>query len=387
MGVYLVPSQRQRMQAMAAYRRVVDEALADFDEIPGIDAAHRQSLRSEVRRIVSRPRALNRYYTRLWLPYILLGLLIGTAVLAVATHAWIDLWGGGSGDVLAIGAACGPVFFFAVAGLARRMGYFDIFLLPFFFSLILAYVAIMATYPITKERVLIPVAGVALFSVAFVAVFAAFAVILAIVKRGRPPLANSIYAVAAVDMLWVASLVSQSRSEWRSRKDARYIIYEIERLARTCEDSLSLRSRIGRRHRDVFAETAVEALRIAHVVRQHKKVIACAVSANDYERVSVSLSNGVHALLMNDRSKLLENAPDAVLKQRLKLIARHMFPVLLLTAAAITLPLVPAIADQAKIADSIRWTFIVAAVLALIAPRSDSAAKILDVLGKSMPSK
>ncbi|MFG2285265.1 hypothetical protein ACGFOU_04225 [Streptomyces sp. NPDC048595] len=375
------------MQAMAAYRKVVDEALADFDEIPGIDPAHRQSLRSEIRRIISRPRALNRYYMRLWMPYILLGLLIGTAVLAVATNAWIELWGGGAGDALAIGAACGPVFFFLAVGLARRMGYFDAFLRPFFFSLILTYATIMATYPITKERALIPVASLALFSVAFVAVFAVFAVVLAMAKRGRPPLANSIYAVAAVDMLWVASLVSQSRSEWRSRKDARYIIFEIEQLARTCEDSLSLRSRIGMRHRDVFAETAVEALRIAHVVRQHKKAIACAASADDYERVAVSLSHGVHALLMNDRSKLLENAPDAVLKQRLKLIARHMFPVLLLTAAAIALPLVPAIADQAKIADSIRWTFIVAAVLALIAPRSDSGAKILDVLGKSMPSK
>ncbi|MGX1760050.1 hypothetical protein ACWIG5_24590 [Streptomyces lydicus] len=90
---------------------------------------------------------------------------------------------------------------------------------------------------------------------------------------------------------------------------------------------------------------------------------------------------------VNDRSKLLENAPDAVLKQRLTLMARHMFPVLLLTAAAIALPLVPPISDQAKIADSVRWTFIVAAVLALIAPRSDSSAKILDVLGKSMSSK
>lgn len=382
-----MPSERNRIQAMAAYRSVVNEALADFDELPGVDAAHRQSLRSEVRRIVSRRRALTRYYTRLWMPYILLGLLIVTVVLAMATNAWIELWGGGASQALAIGAVCGPVFFLLLSALTGRGGYFDAFLPPLFFSLILAYVAIMATYPITKEKGLIPVAGFALFSVAFIVVFAAFTARLAMARRGRPPLANSIYAGAATEMLWVASLVSQSRSEWRSRKEARGIIREIEQLARTCEVSLSLRSRIGMRHRDVFAETAVEALRIAHVVRQHKKVIACAASADDYERVAVSLSNGLHALLVNDRSKLLENAPDAVLRQRLKLIARHLYPVVLLATAAIVLPLVPAISDQAKIADSIRWTFIVAAVLALIAPRSDSAAKILDVFGKSMPSK
>ncbi|MEU6326746.1 hypothetical protein ABZ851_05570 [Streptomyces sp. NPDC047049] len=375
------------MRAIAAYREVVNEALADFDELPGVDAAHRQALRSEVRRIVSRPRALRRYYTRLWMPYILLGLLIATAVLAVATHAWIELWGGGAGKSLAIGALCGPVFFFGAAGLAQGIGYFDAFVRPFFLSLILAYAAIMTTYPMTKEKSLVPVAGIALFSLSFIVVFTVFTAIVGMVRRGRPPLTNSIYAVAAAQMLEVASLVSQSCPEWRSRKDARYLISEIEQLARTCEDSLSLRSRIGMQHRDVFTETAVEALRIAHVVRQHKKIIACAASADDYERVAVSLSNGLHALLVNDRSKLLENAPDAVLKQRLKLIARHLFPVLLLTAAAIALPLVPPISDQAKIADSVRWTFIVAAVLALIAPRSDSSAKILDVLGKSMPSK
>jgi hypothetical protein len=207
------------------------------------------------------------------------------------------------------------------------------------------------------------------------------------VARKRNSRLHHAYAAAALAMLDTAVRVSRNRGKWQSSAVSRSLIDEVEFLARTIQRHLALKDRTGSLHPDVSSQTASEAQRVAYMVRQHKKLIACASGVSDFVEVASSFTNAARALLANNRSKLLEGAPEVALRRRVKDALRYVFPAILLLIAALTLPLIPLISEQEKVADGVRVTLIVAGVLALIAPRSESAAKILDVLGNAMSPK
>ncbi|MFB7078803.1 hypothetical protein [Streptomyces sp. NPDC056308] len=376
--------------ARTRFRNAVEEALAEVNDLAGIGDAQRQLLRRKVRRSVGRSRAKRRYYTALWMPFIQLTLFSLMGGLVVATSAFLGMWNYASraSEVLG-GLLVGMILFVAtVLGLraVNGRGRRNRILKRVLFLSFVAYPVFSGTYSVVSESWVAYTAGAAIAPISFFTLALLFELAVRKFARRRV-LPDTVYNRTAMTMLEVAALISRSREEWQSSAVSRRVVAALEDLAMVCQEALALRSRIGRWHADVFSQTAVEALRIAHVVREHKKLIACASGPGDFDAVVISLTNGVTALLVNDRNKLLENAPEAVLKDRVKQLVRHVMPVILLIVAAIVLPLVPPISDQGKVADSIRLTFIVAAVLALVAPRSESATRILDVLGKATSPK
>lgn len=360
-----------------------------MDDISGLDDAQRRVLRAKVRRSVSRARAASRYGTSLWMPVILLMLMLLMTGLAAATSKLLQHWSKTphSNDVwigLLIGFASLFLLTTALKGVTGRYRR-NIVLKRFLILAFAVYPSFSVTYSVVNESWIAYTSGAAITPISF---FVATLVFTLVRRTARRPVApDTVYDRTAEAMLETAALVSRSRTEWYSGKVSRRVVLALEDLARTCQDTLSLRSRIGRWNADVFSQTAVEALRVAHVVREHKKMIVCASGPSDFDEVAVSLTNGLNALLANDRNKLLENAPDAVFKDRVKEIVRHVVPVVLLIAAAVILPMIPPISGQEKVADGIRLTFIVAAVLALVAPRSESSTRILDVLSKATSPK
>ncbi|NEC85040.1 hypothetical protein [Streptomyces sp. SID12501] len=378
--------------AIAAYRRAVNEACAAVDELPGLDSVQRRTFRKSVRRNVCFARAPYQYFVHRRMRLIFFSTLTLACFLAFLAQVWFEnsnsrtdssglIVGGLSG--LLIFTILVPRVIRRIRGKRRRSSVARIFM----FLNLVAYISSVVVYPLVGAAWPTFVTGAAAFPLAFL--LSGFAILSIYRKAVGPRLVrpDCTHIAAALAMLDAAALVSRSQSKWHYPQVSRDVVMELEYLARTVQSELSLTHRIGRWHPDLFSQTSVEALKVAHVVRQHKKVIVCASSASDFEKVALSLTSGTQALLVNDRSKLLEGAPDVVRKERIKIAIKHVFPVVLLIAAAIILPLVPPISGQDKIADSIRLTLIVAAVLALVAPRSDSSARILDTLGKAMPSK
>ncbi|MFG2263006.1 hypothetical protein [Streptomyces sp. NPDC048720] len=379
------------LSAIAAYRRTVNEELSAVEALPGLDPVERYRLRKDVRRSVCFSRASYRYFLHRKMNLILFCCFFLAFLLGLLAQVWFDRENSfvdPSGTV--VGGVFGLLSFSIVMQVTRRIKgkrrsatAARIFVLLSF----VAYISSLVVYPVAGGAWSTFVAGVATFPMAVSLVSRAVFVFYRHIVRVRLVRPDCINISVALAMLQTAALVSESQSEWNHPKVSRRVVMELEDLARTVESNFSLPYRIGRWNPELFSQTSVEALRVAHVVRRHKKVIVCASSASDFEKVALSLTSGVQALLSNDRAKLLESAPDAVRKERVRMIIKHVFPVILLIAAAIILPLVPPISGQEKIADSMRLTFIVAAVLALVAPRNDSSTRILDTLGKAMPSK
>ncbi|MEW2302706.1 hypothetical protein AB0958_22500 [Streptomyces sp. NPDC006655] len=380
-----------RLRAIERSRIIVEDALDDVADLPDMDPAQRQFLRTQVLRTVSRTRAARIYRTTLWSPVYWTIVLAFTSGFGIATYAWMRRE---SREVnpsgIGFGVALGFLSLFLMSVRLRRLEtrYQSAFLQKaYYYSSYMIYPLSGISYSATKASWAPYVAGAAVVPMSMFATGLLVVVQIGISVRRRAVRTDTIYAAASYAMLQSAALAYRSRGGWYLGAVSRRVTASLEDLARICQDNLTLRKRFGVAHPEVFSQTALEALRVAHLVRQHKIIIVCASGPGDFERVAVSLRDGLQALLANDRSKLLENAPDAVRKERVKVIMRHFLPVLLFIAAAIILPIVPPVSDQGKIADSIRITFIVAAVLALVAPNSDSSSRILEVLGKAMPSK
>ncbi|MER7577365.1 hypothetical protein [Streptomyces sp. NPDC126514] len=366
------------------------DKLAAVDELPGLEDAQRMSLREDVRRSC-RSLAFSRYYSRLWVTFTFWGTVLLSIGGAFAIHAWAAHWREGIGWLgIVAGGSIGVIVFFAFPWMTRKLrGKYrrSKFLKRFFVLMFAASLPLLVIYPIKHYSWPVWLASAACFTLCFAVVALMEALVMyKMAKRRRVRLHNPNLA-AALAILDAAALVGRNRRDWQSSRTSRMVISEIEDLARKIQDELSLSSRIGRRHADVFSRTLLEAARVAEVIRQHKKLIACASGEGSFEDVSVSLSNAARALFANDRGKLLKDAPEVILKRRVQILVRHLLPVILMVSAAFVLPLLPPISDQDKLADGIRITLLVSAVLALISPRSESSAKILDVLGKAIPGK
>ncbi|MEU6274705.1 hypothetical protein ABZ871_20175 [Streptomyces populi] len=356
-------------------------------DLPGIDTAQRRALRTKVRRIVCRPRATTLYLTRIWTPIYwvismmtVLGALTGTAILTKGLEK----------DLAAIGAlsgVCSTGLTILVSsrlnGRYRRSRLLRIYLQA---SFLLYFFSVLAHSALKQSWTGVTAAAAAFPMALFIAVFT-YSIFVAVLVRRRLGTTGNIYGRAARSTLETAAYIARNKTRWDSSRVSRKAVAAIEDLARAYQDTLALRSRIGLWHADVFSQTATEALRIAHLVRGHKKLIVCASAETDFQRVAESLTGGLTALLENDRATLLANAPEATRKENLKILIKHLMPVVLFTSAAIVLPMIPPISNQEKIAESVRLTLIVAAVLSLVAPRNDSSARILDIVGKAMPSK
>ena len=178
----------------------------------------------------------------------------------------------------------------------------------------------------------------------------------------------------------IAALVNSATGPLRAR-DIRRASHRLSHLAEMAEISLSLSDRVPRAHRESLES---EARRVAAVYRAHVPALATAHSQASIVALVDSLLCAAESLARGDREALLANAPIAVPpSRRLRRIAAWAWPPLALIASGLLLPLIPQLAHRA-VADSLRWTLIVAGVLTLAAGRN-IAGQVGSSLEKSLP--
>ncbi|MEU5544755.1 hypothetical protein AB0G85_20520 [Streptomyces sioyaensis] len=184
-------------------------------------------------------------------------------------------------------------------------------------------------------------------------------------------------------MIDVCATTHRRRDTWFADSARTEVVRAIEAAARTAE--AAFRTGLIPSPRYLVRN---DALRLAAVIRQHKKPILRATGPSAFDRVTESMWSGVVALIEDDWAALTAAAPPVTAATKLRRFASRIGPQAVLLGAAFAIPLVPAVAEEPAVASSVRVTLIVTAILGLALPRESSArAPILDVLGKALPFK
>ncbi|MFG2864735.1 hypothetical protein [Streptomyces sioyaensis] len=184
-------------------------------------------------------------------------------------------------------------------------------------------------------------------------------------------------------MIDVCATTHRRRDAWFADTARTEVVRAIEAAARTAEAAFRTGFIPSTRHL-----VRNDALRLAAVIRQHKKPILRATGPSAFDRVTESMWSGVVALIEDDWAALTAAAPPVTAATKLRRFVSRTGPQAVLLGAAFAIPLIPAVAEEPAVASSVRVTLIVTAILGLALPRESSArAPILDVLGKALPFK
>ncbi|MEX2971648.1 hypothetical protein [Streptomyces sp. C184] len=211
-----------------------------------------------------------------------------------------------------------------------------------------------------------------------------FAVVISAIKGWlvRPILRR--YDLLLLAMIDVCATTHRRRDTWFTDTARTEVARAIETAARAAERAV-LRPGLLAGNRNVVRN---DALRLATVIRQHKKPILRAGGPSSFDRVTESMWSGVVALIEDDWATLTAAAPPVTAATRLRRFASRIGPQAVLLGAAFAIPLIPAVAEAPAVASSVRVTLIVTAILGLALPRESPArAPILEVLGKALPFK
>lgn len=184
-------------------------------------------------------------------------------------------------------------------------------------------------------------------------------------------------------LLGTAAAIRRERRRWHDDRQVTRWRGSLEIVAIQVERDASLSRRTGIAEGSAHVELREEALRIAAVVRSHKRALAEAHSPGHVDAVVVSLVDGLTAFCAGDRTALLANAPDQVAPRvnRFTRAALRAVPAAVLIAAGILLPLIPAVAHSG-LASNLRWYLIVIGVIMFITTREDLVTKISEAVAK-----
>ncbi|MGA5363926.1 hypothetical protein [Streptomyces purpurascens] len=170
------------------------------------------------------------------------------------------------------------------------------------------------------------------------------------------------------------------RSTWFLRRSRKVVERALGKAARHAEIAVPASIFPGGR-----GPARADTQRLASVIRRHRTPIARASGPASFDLVVQSLSSGVLALIDDDWEALTAAAPPVTALSRLRRVAAAVWPAAVLVAAAVALPWIPAVAQAPAVADGVRVTLIITAVLGLVLPRESSAkTSILDAFDKAM---
>lgn len=164
------------------------------------------------------------------------------------------------------------------------------------------------------------------------------------------------------------SLVELSPA-WSRRDVSRYLVDRLEAVAGNVEEAATW----ARRRAPVSGNSARGAsrrdyLRLAAVVREHKRALVAVRTRRDYDAVVTSFTDGLLAVLRNDWPTLLANAPESIPKRRgfAHWSASCLLPGVLLAAAGVALPYLPPFHGTGAAVQGLRVTLIAYGVVKLI---------------------
>ncbi|MFH9893428.1 hypothetical protein ACH4OQ_24510 [Streptomyces luteogriseus] len=225
-----------------------------------------------------------------------------------------------------------------------------------------------------------------LTSVAWIWLTLALASMASLLQRGASRVRR--YDAALTRWVQVTEQVWTNRCKMHNPSVARKCIIGVEKVARSVEGACAPSSLLGFFGQHQKREVADEAVRISEAFRAHKAAILKADQDGDVTRLVESMLLGIEALSSGDREVLLENAPEEITRSdRLRRFLVWVIPPVTLIGAGLLLPLIPAVAANGAAVESLRWSLIVAGVLALIAAQKDVAARINETFGKAMSWK
>lgn len=172
----------------------------------------------------------------------------------------------------------------------------------------------------------------------------------------------------------------RARSTWHHAaicKRLRFRLLEMARevsvtRVRTRRTNFTLEWRIRR-------EIKVENLRLAAVLRQHADSLAKAGRQGEYDQICDSLLAGLVAASHDDWDALLEHAPEITNKSLVVRLATRLTPAVILLAAALLVPLLPAFRESG---DSIRGVLLPMAGLAAVGASESVTGPVRSLLEK-----
>ncbi|WP_432070039.1 hypothetical protein [Streptomyces sp. AA1529] len=191
------------------------------------------------------------------------------------------------------------------------------------------------------------------------------------------------YDLLLLGLVDVCEVTHAHRGTWFQEGSRKAVERALEKAARKAETALPARP-----FPDGRGPARADTLRLAAVIRQHRTPIARAGGPASFDIVTESLWAGVLALIDDDWETLTAAAPPVTALSRLRRTAAAVWPPVVLLTAAVALPWIPAVAQAPDVADGVRVTLIITAVLSLVLPRDSSAkASILDALSKALSSR
>lgn len=170
--------------------------------------------------------------------------------------------------------------------------------------------------------------------------------------------------VAAQLVVVAARVRSFSKSpETADQRSVRAEVSALERAAHNAERFALPRA--PRWDRNAQRTAATDGLRLAAIIRAHKMPLARAMSAEDFAKITRSLTGGVGAWSRGDFAAMVRNAPEVTLSARSRAVFARLAPTVTLGVLGIVLPLLPPLNATAQTAASARTSLLVSAVLAL----------------------
>jgi hypothetical protein len=188
------------------------------------------------------------------------------------------------------------------------------------------------------------------------------------------------YDLLLLGLVDACAMTHAHRGTWFLKRSRKAVERALENAARRAETAVPARPFPGG-----HGPARTDVLRLAAVIRCHRTPIARASGPASFDLVAQSLWSGVIALIDDDWEALTAAAPSVTALSRLRRASAAVWPPAVLLAAAVALPWIPAVAQAPAVANEVRVTLIITAVLGLVLPReSDARASILDAFNKAV---
>lgn len=184
------------------------------------------------------------------------------------------------------------------------------------------------------------------------------------------------------ELVRLVNVATELRTAWYRPDVSRFLVSQIEAVARACEREPWPRRRASFMDGKLRNAIQDDFLRLAAVIREHKSLIVTSHSQDDHDSVIRSLNDGISAILSDDWQTLLENAPDHVIFRRLITGwgLRNLLPAALLVTGAIILPMLSPFHGAGKSTQELRLSLIAFGIVRLI----PGQASIIDILSGAL---
>ncbi|OCC14068.1 hypothetical protein A3Q37_00341 [Streptomyces sp. PTY087I2] len=239
----------------------------------------------------------------------------------------------------------------------------------------------------SSEPGLVISSSIALFSM-LVLVLGSLPAVIWLYRKWRNSARQQAHAYDALAMaaVHVVDVIHGERHRWHHGKQVRRWCELLENFAVEATVCLSLKDRVDPADTGLRRELREEALRVAEAIRLHKRVLVTANCTEDVDGVVESLVRGIDALVREDRSALLANAPDLPsTANRLRVAGARLLPGAVVIGSAFALPLVPGIPPSVE--ESARWMLALVGASMILSSSPEAVGTVRDVLGKVLPFK